>query len=71
MNSGTTVTCACGYQGFVVVNAATGQQVDLKTFYATRRQHAIDLGDLKRHNPADLSALVMVCANPSCRRVLA
>jgi hypothetical protein len=70
VSSGTTITCVCGSQGFLVVDAATGQPVDLKTFYATRRQQAIDPDDLKRHDPLDTSALKMVCANPNCRRVL-
>jgi hypothetical protein len=70
VNTGTTITCVCGSQGFLVVDATTGEPVDLKTFYATRRQPTIDPDDLKRHDPLDLSALKMVCANPGCRRVL-
>jgi hypothetical protein len=70
VSTGTTITCVCGSQGFLVVDAVTGEPVDLKTFYATRRQQAINPEDLKRHDPLDTSALKMVCANPNCRRVL-
>jgi hypothetical protein len=70
MATSTTVTCTCGSQGFIVINAATGQPVDLKTFYATRQRASIDPTDLKCHDPMDLSNLLMVCANPQCRRVL-
>lgn len=70
MTDGNTVTCLCGSRSFVVVHADTGEQIDLKTFYATIRQKAIDPGALKAHNPADLSALRTVCANPNCRRPL-
>lgn len=70
MSTGTTLTCVCGSHGFIVVDAHTGEQVDLKSVYATRRREAIDPTDLKRHDPIDLSNLVMVCANPNCRRRL-
>ncbi len=70
MSTGTTVTCACGYQGFIVVNARTGEPVDLKRAYATKPSTTIDPDDLKRHDPIDLTDLVMVCANPQCRRRL-
>jgi hypothetical protein len=70
MSTGTTVTCTCGYQGFIVVDAQTGEQVDLKTYLATVRPSNFRPSDLKRHDPIDLSQLVMVCANPSCRRRL-
>jgi hypothetical protein len=70
VSTGTTITCVCGSQGFLVVDAATGEPVDLKTFYATKRSQFINPDDLKRHNPLDTSALKMVCANPNCRRVL-
>ncbi len=70
MSTGMTVTCACGYHGFIIVSAATGEPVDLKSFFATRQRAAIDPGDLARHDPMDLSQLRMVCANPNCRRVL-
>lgn len=71
MSTSTTVTCsACGHHGFIIVNAHTGEQVDLKTFYATVDTKAIDPNDLTRHAPLDVSALRMVCANPQCRRML-
>jgi hypothetical protein len=70
MDTGTTATCACGSRGFIVVDAATGEQIDLKTYYATQRQHAIDPANLRRHDPPDTSRLQLVCANPQCRRVL-
>jgi hypothetical protein len=70
MNTGLTATCSCGSRGFIVVDAATGQQVDLKTYYATLRQRSIDPTNLKRHDPLDLSQIQLVCANPACRRVL-
>lgn len=70
MSTGTTLTCVCGSHGFVVVDARTGEQVDLKSYYATRHRESIDPTDLKRHDPVDLSSLVMVCANPACRRAL-
>jgi hypothetical protein len=70
VSTGTTITCVCGSHGFLVVDAATGEPVDLKSYYATKRQQAIDPSNLKRHDPLDTSALKMVCANPSCRRVL-
>jgi hypothetical protein len=70
VSTSTTVTCVCGYQGFIVVNALTGEQIDLKTYHATKHQRPIAPDDLKRHDPLDLSHLQMVCANPNCRRVL-
>lgn len=70
MLTGTTVTCACGSHGFVVVDANTGAQIDLKSYYATLRQRSIDPSDLTRHAPLDASQLKMVCANPQCRRPL-
>jgi hypothetical protein len=70
VSTGTTVTCVCGSHGFIVLHAETGEQVDLKTYYATVRRAAIDPDDLTRRDPLDLSKLVMVCANPACRRVL-
>jgi hypothetical protein len=70
MDTGTTATCVCGSRGFIVVDAATGDQIDLKTYYATLRQRSIDLANLKAHDPIDLTRLQLVCANPQCRRVL-
>ncbi|HEY7833524.1 MAG TPA: hypothetical protein VIG30_08155 [Ktedonobacterales bacterium] len=71
MAPGTTVTCAaCGHHGFVIVNARTGEPVDLKTYLATIQRPAIDPSDLARHDPLDMSELRMVCANPRCRQVL-
>lgn len=71
MAPGTTLTCAaCGHHGFIVVNAHTGEEVDLKTYFATSQRKAIDPAHLARHDPLDLSALRMVCANPQCRRAL-
>jgi hypothetical protein len=70
MSTGTTVTCTCGYQGFIVVDAKTGQQVDLKTYFATVRRDTFTPDNMKRHDPIDASQLVMVCANPNCRRTL-
>jgi hypothetical protein len=69
MATGTTVTCTCGSRGFIVVNAATGEPIDLKTIYATV-QRPINPDDLKSHNPPDYSNLHTVCANPSCRKPL-
>lgn len=72
MATGTTVTCAaCGHHGFIIIDARTGETVDLKTYFATIQRQAIDPADLGRHDPLDLSALRMVCANPRCRRELA
>ena len=71
MASGTTITCAtCGHHGFIIVDARTGETVDLKTYFATIQRQTIDPSDLARHDPLDLSALRMVCANPECRREL-
>jgi hypothetical protein len=70
MSTGTTVTCVCGSHGFIVIDATTGEQVDLKTYYATRHKDTIDPNDLKSHDLIDVSNLRMVCANPECRRVL-
>lgn len=70
MSEGTTVTCTCGYRGFIVVDAQTGEQVDLKTYFATVRQRSFHPDDLKSHDPLDVSQLVMVCGNPNCRRRL-
>ena len=70
MDTGTTATCVCGSRGFVVVDAATGDQIDLKTYYATLRQRTIDPANLKMHDPLDLGRLRLVCANPQCRRVM-
>jgi hypothetical protein len=70
METGTTATCVCGSRGFIVVDAATGEPLDLKTYYATQRQRAIDPANLRHHDPLDLSRLQLVCANPVCRRVL-
>ena len=70
MSTGTTLTCSCGNHGFIVVDAETGEQVDLKTYYATARQQTFIPAELKSHDPMDLSRLVMVCGNPSCRRRL-
>jgi hypothetical protein len=70
MTTGTTLTCVCGSHGFIVVDALTGAPVDLKTFYATRQRQTINPADLKRHDPPDVSNLLMVCANPACRRRL-
>lgn len=69
MATGTTVTCTCGSHGFIVVNAITGEPVDLKALYATV-QRPINPRDLKSHNPPDFSNLRTVCANPSCRKPL-
>ena len=69
MSTGTTVTCTCGHQGFIIVDARTGEQVDLKTLYPVKHG-PIDPANLRRHDPIDLSELVMVCANPACRRRL-
>jgi hypothetical protein len=70
MSTGTTLTCTCGYHGFIVVNQETGQQVDLKTYFATVQPRAFKPADLKSHDPIDTSQLVMVCGNPTCRRKL-
>lgn len=71
MSTGTTITCnACGHHGFIILDARTGEQVDLKTFYATIQPKSINPDDLKHHPPLDLSNLRTVCANPHCRRVL-
>jgi hypothetical protein len=70
MSTETTITCVCGSRGFIVIDATTGEQVDLKTYFATVRQRSINPDDLKSHDPIDLSQLVMVCANPQCRRKL-
>lgn len=70
MSNGNTVTCACGSRGFVIVDAATGEQVDLKTYYATLRARSIDPTNLTAHDRPDTSRLQMVCANPDCRKVL-
>ncbi|MBF6592441.1 MAG: hypothetical protein IVW57_18175 [Ktedonobacterales bacterium] len=70
MGTGTTITCACGSRGFIVIDAATGQRMDLKAYYATMRQRTIDPTDLTRHDPLDMSRLRLVCANPQCQRVL-
>lgn len=69
-STGTTATCVCGSRGFLVVDATTGEQIDLKTYYATLRQRTIDPTQLKQHDPVDLSRIQLVCANPACRRVL-
>lgn len=69
MATGTTVTCSCGSRGFIIIDATTGEPVDLKTFYATT-QRPINPSDLKSHNPPDYSNLRTVCANPNCRRPL-
>lgn len=67
----TTVTCAvCGHHGFIVVSAQTGEELDLKTYFATIQRKAIDPEHLARHDPLDLSALRMICANPQCRHPL-
>lgn len=68
-STSTTITCPCGSRGFIVVDAATGEPVDLKTLYMTVKR-PINPDDLKSHNPPDFSALRTVCANPSCRRPL-
>lgn len=70
MGTGGTVTCACGSRGFLIVDVETGEQVDLKTYYATVRARSIDPTNLAAHDRADTSRLQMVCANPACRRVL-
>lgn len=70
MTSGSTVTCTCGSHGFIIVDAATGKEVDLKTYYSTIRRQSINPANLKSHSPLDIHAIKMVCANPRCRRVL-
>jgi hypothetical protein len=70
MISGTTVACVCGSRSFIVLDAETGEPIDLKTFYETARNRAIDPTALKDHDPLDLSRLRTVCANPECRRPL-
>lgn len=69
MATSTTITCSCGSRGFIVVDASTGEPVDLKSLYATVKR-PIDPNNLKNHNPPDFSKLRTVCANPSCRRPL-
>lgn len=70
MSTGHTATCTCGSRGFIIVDATTGEQVDLKTYYATIRARGIDPTNLTAHDRPDTSRLQMVCANPACRRVL-
>lgn len=70
MSTGNTVTCTCGSHGFIIIDATTGEPVDLKTYYATLRAQSIDPANLTAHNRPDTSRLQTVCANPACRRVL-
>jgi hypothetical protein len=70
MTTGMTATCICGSRSFIVLDAQTGEPIDLKTVYETARKRAIDPTALKDHDPLDLSRLRTVCANPECRRPL-
>lgn len=66
MSTGTTFTCTCGSRSFIVIHAATGEQVDLQRFLMTQRQQSINPDKLKAHDPLDLSQLRTVCAK--CQR---
>lgn len=70
MGTGNTVTCSCGSRSFLIVDARTGERVDLKTYYATIRARSIDPANIAAHDQPDTTQLQMVCANPACRRVL-